>query len=351
VYLIAGNTALFILILQFAAHAAIVSYQAVARRMVYERPNQWALQQSPDLTEAEVQELWRLTGWLPFRFGGGAGFLQDETTSRYLNINRFGIRSNGDPDRPMSALNNATWFFGGSTTFGFGVQDHDTIPAQLERLLGAPVINLGVRGHGSSMENRLFEYYLRAGYRPARAMFLDGINEICDPDLFSEEMTRLTERVQGGYRPEFGKPVVVLAEGLFEKLRPAEPTSTYPLSCDHDGRVNPLRDIIARILAERASTCALYKVDCRTFVQPFAGVHGRHDDQAFLRSVEAREFRELFAHLEPVWRAAGATFVTTALDGVAGHPWVDPIHYNPEASLAIAKAIAAQSASGQGATP
>ena len=38
-------------------------------------------------------------------------------------------------------------------------------------------MNLGVKGDASLKENRLLDHYLRTGYRPAMAIFLDGINE------------------------------------------------------------------------------------------------------------------------------------------------------------------------------
>ena len=346
-YFILANTALLIVAVQLAAHAAITAYQAVARARLVERPPEWAYTMSPHLTRADVEELWRLTGWMPFRYGGAAGFLHERITSRFININGFGIRSNGDPRRPMSALQGATWFFGGSTTFGFGVVDSDTIPAQLEQMLGTPVINFGVRGHGSTMENRLFNYYLRAGYRPARALFLDGINEVCEPDLFSPQLARLTARVQQGYAWEFGKPVVFAATNLRRLFTAPDrpPGRELALECDDQGRRNPLSAIVARTLAERDAVCRLYGVPCQTFVQPFGGVHGRHDDRAFVNSVEAQELRDLFAHLQPTWQQSGARFVTTALDGVDRHMWVDEIHYSPEGSRLIAAAISRHVAS------
>ena len=109
-----------------------------------------------------------------------------------------------------------------------------------------------------------------------------------------------------------------------------------------DGRQNELRTLDARVLAERDALCDIYRIECRTFVQPFAGVHGRHDDAAFLAGVDAKALRDLFSHLEPVWRAASATFVTDALDGYDRHAWVDEVHYSAAASRLIAESIAAR---------
>ena len=69
-------------------------------------------------------------------------------------------------------------------------------------------------------------------------------------------------------------------------------------------------------------------------------MHGRHDDAAFLAGGDAKVLRDMFYHLEPAWRSAGATFVTDALDGYDRHAWVDEVHYSKDASALIARAIA-----------
>lgn len=345
-YIVAANTALLIMVLQWGAHGAILGYQSFARWALVRPPADYAAKALPELSQDELTDLWRVTG-VPFRFAGGAGFLHEQTTSKFVNINQYGIRSNGDPSRPIQKMQGATWVFGGSTTFGLGVPDHQTIPAYLEQILGTPVFNLAVRGHGSTMENRLFRYYLRAGYRPARAIFLDGINEVCEPDLFSNQMQRLTARAQDGYHWDFGEPVVFAFHALTNWLMNEAPYEReegpeLSLVCNDFGRHNPLADVVSRVLVERDTACALDNIPCDTFVQPFGGVHGPHEDVNFLHSQEARELQNLFRHLEPVWAVAGATFVTDALDRQTSGMWVDEIHYSPAANKLIATEIARQ---------
>lgn len=347
VYWIAGNTALLVILVQWAAHGAILGYLAATRWILYEPPPAYAYRALSELSTQQVDELWRISRSLPYRFAGGAGFLHEHVSSTYLNVNQYGIRSNGDPSRSISSIDGATWFLGGSTSFGFGVPDRQSIPAYLEQITGEPVINLAVRGHGSTMENRLMRYYLRAGHRPKRVIFLDGINEVCEPDLFSDQMKRLTIRAQEGYRWDFGEPVKFgfnLLARLMTQERPYEREEgpERSLSCNDFGRYNQVGEIVLRVLDERAAACELDGIPCYTFVQPFGGVHGRHEDQRFLASHEAQELQNLFRHLEPVWAVADATFVTNALDGLASGAWVDETHYSPAANRLIAAAIARQ---------
>ncbi|MGH7289285.1 MAG: hypothetical protein ACREI8_14840, partial [Myxococcota bacterium] len=64
--------------------------------------------------------------------------------NRSVTIDAAGLRENGGPrpsGRPILAL-------GDSFTFGDEVDDADTWPAQLEAMLGRPVLNGGVFGYG-----------------------------------------------------------------------------------------------------------------------------------------------------------------------------------------------------------
>jgi hypothetical protein len=118
-------------------------------------------------------------------------------------------------------------------------------------------------------------------------------------------------------------------------------------NCRRTGTDVPLAATHARMMAERAAICRLYGFTCTTFVQPFAGVHGRTDGfTAEFHEGEGRELRRLFDYLERNWRDAGATFVTGALDGDDRHGFVDEVHYSAAASRRIAAAIAAGLVSG-----
>jgi hypothetical protein len=201
-----------------------------------------------------------------------------------------------------------------------------------------------VRGSASALENRLLAYYLRIGYRPALVIFFDGINETCKIEMIGNDIDDVLARAQDGYAWQFGAPVLHVYARISASLRRrmGSEVSAHDrpeLDCEGAGRRTALRTLHSRTMAERDALCRLYEVDCRTVVQPFAGVHGRNDDVA----VEDREsMRSLFDHLQPSWRESGALFVTDALDGYARHAFVDEAHYNRDASRLIAEAIAAR---------
>lgn len=104
---------------------------------------------------------------------------------RYFNVGPEGLRRVRDqgPWPPDPAAVNV-FVFGGSTTFGVGAPDDQTIPSYLgERLAraacGAPirVYNLGRPAYYSAQERILFERLLVAGRVPRLAVFVDGLNE------------------------------------------------------------------------------------------------------------------------------------------------------------------------------
>jgi hypothetical protein len=343
-YFIVANTAILLLLVEVGAQVAMVTFDLVMSAVPADELPEPIKANYAHMVPADVDDLVRTTNSLRFRYEPVMGLLQQATTSKFVNVDAHGIRANGAVPRDIAAIQDAIWMLGGSTTFGFGVADHETIPAQLEVVMKRPVVNFGVSNFSSKEENLLFNKYLQIGYRPAMAMFLDGINESCESDLYQRELRILVDRAQEGYSWEFGKPVVYLGSGIARHLHQllglSKPREPQQMTCVTDGRQNELRTMLARTLAERDALCRLYRIECRTFVQPFAGVHGRHDDAAFLASIDANDLRNLFHHLEPVWRAAEVTFITDALDGYDRHAWVDEVHYSAAASRRIAEAIA-----------
>ncbi len=72
-----------------------------------------------------------------------------------------------------------TFVLGGSTAFGHGVEADRTVAAELNRL--RPVenhLNLAIQASDSIREVDRLVHLLRLGYRPARVIFIDGLNDI-----------------------------------------------------------------------------------------------------------------------------------------------------------------------------
>lgn len=339
-YFIVANTALLILLAELAAHLGVSAWDVATPAFTYAKMAQPIRENYAHMPPADVDELWRNTLASRWRYEPIVGFVAEQQQSRFVNVNAGGIRSNGGL---AHSIDGAIWFLGGSTTFGYGVADSETIPAFLEQELGRPVVNFGVPGHYSLYENRLMIHYLRLGFRPSAVLFLDGVNESCQADLAEDELGGLVALSQRGYSWQPSRPVVYAAmRGMTKAARALnligpDPALVVELECHAAGRVIPLSQVAVRALDEREFFCKTYGLDCRTYIQPFAGVHGRHDVPAD----QSDYLPTLYRYLEPGWKASQVTFVTGALDGQNHHAYVDEAHYSMASHKLIASAIAA----------
>ncbi|MEN8762571.1 MAG: hypothetical protein ABF290_09055 [Thiogranum sp.] len=79
----------------------------------------------------------------------------------------------------LSQKHGHVFVFGGSTTFGDGVPDDDTVVAYLNRLDTDNVyLNFGIQAYDSIREIDKLLYLLRKGLRPKQVMFIDGLNDV-----------------------------------------------------------------------------------------------------------------------------------------------------------------------------
>lgn len=88
----------------------------------------------------------------------GAKFKYDSRKSWSTSINENGFRSNGDTVTPQGKPIIAV---GDSFTFGHEVNDNETWPAYLEKIMARPVINGGVDGYGMDQAVMMAENILK----------------------------------------------------------------------------------------------------------------------------------------------------------------------------------------------
>ncbi len=106
---------------------------------------------------------------------------------KYLNIlGEYKTRQS-----PNQNLRESTWFFGGSTIFGLGVSDIETIPSHYAALSEEEVMNFGVPDWDSRQSLNKLINVIGDGYTPKRIIFYDGMNDImhhCREDLNKEKL-------------------------------------------------------------------------------------------------------------------------------------------------------------------
>ena len=142
----------------------------------------------PGMDEAEIEVLVRETWSRAYSYEPWTESTESAFAGRYVNVDSAGFRLSRDqgPWPPGSDRLNV-FLFGGSTTFGYGLPDGETIASYLQAALSTgtrpvSVYNFG-RGHYFSTQERiLFETLLAGGMRPDVAVFIDGLNEFSHPE-------------------------------------------------------------------------------------------------------------------------------------------------------------------------
>jgi hypothetical protein len=141
----------------------------------------------------------------PLVFESFTHFKDRPTRGRYVNVDPQGFRwvqRQGPWPPPPDGF--TIFFFGGSTAFGYGLPDDQTIASYLQQAMASRrpgqrtfVYNFG-RGYYISAQERIaLEQLLTAGYVPNFTVFLDGLNDFLLPDGEPEGAARLAALMQG----------------------------------------------------------------------------------------------------------------------------------------------------------
>lgn len=133
----------------------------------------------PDKSDEEIKGLVMFRS--PYANHPVLEFQERIQKSDSYNVGTEGIRYD-QKVRPHSVpeiINGAVWVFGGSTLFGHGVKDDETITAYLNRIDPANTyINFGVHAYHQSNEIDKLLLLLKKGYIPSKVIFIDGLNDI-----------------------------------------------------------------------------------------------------------------------------------------------------------------------------
>jgi len=154
----------------------------------------------PGWSRQRVEELLEETRQRSLRFDPYTQFREKPFQGKYVNVVEPGLRWVREQGPwPMAPGAHNVWVLGGSTTFGYGLPDGETIPSFLQKSLrrrypGAAirVYNFGQGYFYSAQELALLQALLAAGSAaPEVAVFLDGINEHQREPFYSDYLREL----------------------------------------------------------------------------------------------------------------------------------------------------------------
>lgn len=145
-----------------------------------------------------------------------------------VSIDHQGLRHTTNNSDAVDALR--VWVYGGSTVWGEGAPDGETIPSHLASLMNAwgvdtTVKNLGERGYVSTQEIVFLYRELQAGRRPDVVVFYDGINDAAAasnwPEVLGSHVSlhRIRDRFQFGEVPSERRQEFVRSLGIYKASR------------------------------------------------------------------------------------------------------------------------------------
>jgi lysophospholipase L1-like esterase len=134
------------------------------------------------------------------------------------------------------------YFFGGSTMWGLGSPEPQTIPSLFSTATAIHSENYGEIGYTSHQSLVLLLQLLQAGHRPALVIFYDGANDVaikCERGMTPEshgEEREIRSLLRGSDTPSsfahYLKPVVRLGERINSQISKSLAVSKY--DCDTD---------------------------------------------------------------------------------------------------------------------
>ena len=256
--------------------------------------------------------------------------------------------------------NQNIFFYGGSTTFGYNVTDQQTIASYLGELLiendnKVCVKNFGRGSYFSTQENILFQKHVLNKKINSNdiILFVNGINENGNRNsrntrfLFEANKT-INQDYWDMYKYTFPIFFDSLAINQFIN-RLKKKFNLEKITDEHDQQnifiMNKNREhVFQKNVLIRKAICDELFLNCYSFLQPFATIHGNYFKKPVKGAIEVRilnikENKELKEKFDSLKKVTGVIDISNSLDQSEDLSYVDAVHYSPSANKTIASKI------------
>ncbi len=313
----------------------------------------------PDMSKEEISQLLLDTRRIPQVYDSYTQFKEPAYKSKYVNVSPVGFRvSKNQGQWPVSGNQLTIFMFGGSTTFGYGVSDDQTIPSHLQEFLGTRILrpvrvyNFGRCAYFSVQERIFLEKLILDGHIPDLVIFLDGLNDFVHvngepgytPDLAKFMLERdvpLSKRI--ALALPLAKPFLALPEDIDGKK------ASSTTNREDVDRENSLQRVIGRYRANKEiaeSICRGFNITPLFVWQPiplYAYDRKYHIFSEF-------NYNEFAPHVEPGFRLMAQVVKSESMgddflwlgdmqQNLKEPVYVDAFHYNGKMSKLIAERI------------
>lgn len=140
----------------------------------------------PGMSTAEISRLLTETWEQPWQYEPWVGFRERPRRGKYVNVSDEGYRFSKTTDASQDSRAMQVYVFGGSTTFGYGVDDGSTIPARLQSHLDRLIENRRVEvvNFGRAYYARMFRDAVPL--MQALETTVDGVTSFSVTDLLQD---------------------------------------------------------------------------------------------------------------------------------------------------------------------
>lgn len=304
----------------------------------------------PDYSVDKINELHNETYKRNFYYDPYLQFREKPFAGKHLNVSKHGYRKSPfNENWPPTKEHFNIMIFGGSTAFGYGVDDKDTIGAKLNYFVNqeygdrAVVYNFGCAWYYSTQERILLENIILNEIDIDLALFIDGLNDV---QMFTNEPA-LTNNMLQLFNHANIESVFPYNTGIMRVIRKIGGTSKY----NHIQYIQPDQDFDPEKIAQRliknhtliSSVCDSNNIETYFFIQPIPDY--MYDDQYhyYPSSKEYKNKRSRFYkvlknkiigvnYLNYHWLADMQKDIKIPL-------YIDNVHYSPHMSEKIAGKI------------
>lgn len=359
------NTIVIILLL----NVILFAYFSITDRSTVNAANitddRWPLLQTvyENWEREEVQHLREEMQARQLQYAPYTQFKERAYSGKYLHIDPQGFRyvSQQGPWPPEREKYFTVFLFGGSTTFGYGVPDDQTIASYLQQYLTESepdrhvrVYNFGCESYYSTQERILFEQLISAGFKPDVAIFIDGLNDFRfydDRPLYADKFESLIEGKLDQpplSRSLRGVPMIRAVNSLRQRLNDGQKAAPPVAAQEEFSDPNVQSKVIKRYVKNKQMIESVVSTEgIRAFFvwQPIATY--KYDQQYNLFAADAAVYRGWDGSGYPLMakyvqeHPPGDNFLWCAdmQQGMNEPLYVDGMHYSSKMSSALAKKI------------
>jgi lysophospholipase L1-like esterase len=281
----------------------------------------------------------------------------NEYAGQYVNVDTDGKRLTLNGNNGVCLDGQYRIFiFGGSTVWGFGGRDGDTIPSFIQaQLPNVCVVNYGELGYNSTQELIRLQQELQTGDIPDMVIFYDGMNDVSTANRYGEAGEHFYwENIYPVVRSQpVSNPIQSLIRGtnLYRLIIGEPPPSAAP-----NLAVPPFEDSFITTISETYLTnlrtvealSQEYGFEFFAFVQPTLAMSERElstEEQTFITQMPG-SLADLIRTVYPIWETEANRnpndylfYFGTALDDIQEIVWIDSHHLTPWGNLAMSSNI------------